>query len=401
MKSILIVMFGMGCGGAEKSLISCLNLLPQKKWNIDLAIANPHGMYMEQIPKYVHYLDDLFDFENLSTPLENRRRKIAGIRDFLNQVNWQCRYPIIKKRTTLSYTEIRWNIWGKHIPALTKEYDLVIAYINGIATYYAIDKVRAKKKAVWVHNEFEKMGYNKNFQRPYYTTADRIITISQDCVDSILRVYPEFREKTVVLENISSEKTIKALASVEIQDDLYFDFKGIKIVSIGRLTYQKGFDYAISAAKILKEKKIPFLWYVLGEGELRRKLEKQIIAEKIEKEFKLVGIKENPYPYIKACDIFAQTSRYEGKSIALDEAKILCKPILVTDYVTARASIKNGVNGLIVDLNPKAIADGLYKLIQNANKRMQFSQKLQGEKNGNESEIKKYIQLIDELLMEE
>lgn len=393
-------MFGMGCGGAEKSLISCLNLLPKDRWKIDLAIANPHGMYMEQIPEYVHFIDDLYNFENLSTPLEDRRKKVSGVRDFFNQIIWQVCYPIVKKKSKLSYTELRWKLWGKYIPALPGEYDLAIAYINGIATYYTMEKVKAKKKVVWIHNEFEKMEYNADFQKPFYEEADRIVTISQECVDNFLKVYPEYKNKTIILENISSGETIKNLANNVPLNDSFFSFEGIKIVSVGRLMEQKGYDYAIEAASSLKKRGVKFLWYVLGEGELRKMLEDLIEKNDLKDEFKLVGIKENPFPYVVACDIFAQTSRYEGKSIALDEAKILCKPILLTNYVTAKASVTNGVNGMIVDMNPEAIAEGLYKMSTDQEIKHKFVHQLQSESNSNEVEIKKYIDLIEELLNE-
>lgn len=400
MKKILIVMFGMGCGGAEKSLISFLNLLPKDKWKIDLAIANPHGMYMNQIPDNINFLNDLYDFENLSTPLKDRRRKVAGIRDFINQCVWQLFYPVIGKIEDLSYTEIRWKLWGKNIPQLNQKYDLAIAYINGIATYYTIDKVDANKKIVWVHNEFEKMGYNYEFEKKYYEKADRVVTISQECVDSFLHVYPEYKNKTSVIENISSEKAILNLAKEMPENDDFFNYDGIKIVSVGRLMKQKGYDYAINAAAILKAKGIKFVWYVLGEGELRKDLEKQIMLKNLQNEFKLVGIKENPFPYVAKCDIFVQTSRFEGKSIALDEAKILCKPILISNYATAKASISNDVNGKIVELNPEAIAEGLVELSTNNEMRNRFINRLEIESNSNESEIKKYINIIEELLNE-
>ena len=233
------------------------------------------------------------------------------------------------------------------LPKLKKRYDLAISYMNGPTNYYVIDKVTAKKKILWIHNEFEKLDVNYDYERNYYEKADRVVTISQDCVDSFARVYPDLRKKALVLENISSPETIRNAAKLVPEDD-FFQYEGLKIVSIGRLAPQKGYEIAIDAAAKIKKQGIEFVWYILGEGELRAELERLIKTNELVKEVKLVGIKENPYPYIAGCDIFAQTSRYEGKSIALDEAKILNKPILVTNYATVGASINNGENGLIV-----------------------------------------------------
>lgn len=399
MKNILIAIYGLGCGGAEKSLLSFLNALPKDRWNIDLLVASPHGMYMNQIPDYVHVLSGEYELENVTTRFRDRRKKICGANDLLNQINWILHSRLLKSGGHLNHEERRWKIWGRRIPRLKKEYDLALSYIGG-TNYYVIDKVTARKKVLWIHNEFEKLGYNYEFERPYYEKADRIVTISQACVESLLNVYPDFKDKTLVLENISSKETIQRLAQLKPEGDPYFSCTGIKILSIGRLMEQKGFDCAIDAARLLKKKGVPFLWYILGEGELRSRLQSQIDRYGLENECKLIGIRENPYPYISACDIFAQTSRYEGKSIALDEAKILCRPILLTNYATAKASVQDGYNGIITEMTPEAVADGLAELSLNPKLRQELTGRLQSETNSNEKEIERYIALIDMLLEE-
>ena len=395
MKDVLIVCYGMGCGGAEKSLISFLNRLPKDRWNVDLIVANPNGMYMKQIPSTVHFLNNQYELENFATPMSLRRKKVCNGRDLINQASWQIKSRFLCKN--LSWNEKRWELWGKHLPKLKKRYDLAISYMNGPTNYYVIDKVTAKKKILWIHNEFEKLDVNYDYERNYYEKADRVVTISQDCVDSFARVYPDLRKKALVLENISSPETIRNAAKLVPEDD-FFQYEGLKIVSIGRLAPQKGYEIAIDAAAKVKKQGIEFVWYILGEGELRAELEGLIKTNELVKEVKLVGIKENPYPYIAGCDIFAQTSRYEGKSIALDEAKILNKPILVTNYATVGASINSGENGLIVSMNGESVAEGLMQLSENQQLRNQLVENLKKEKTGNEEEINKYIQLIEENL---
>lgn len=398
MKNILIVSYGMGCGGAEKSLISFLRLLPKDKWNVDLIIASPYGMYMKQIPTTVHLLNDQYELENFATSLKGRRRKICGFNDLINQVRWQLGSHFLYKN--LSRNEKRWELWGKYLNAPKKEYDLAISYMNGPTNYYVIDKIRAKKKVLWIHNEFEKLDVNYEYERKYYEKADKIVTISQDCVDSFTRVYPDLKDKTLVLENISSPDIIWNSVQPVPKDDSFFEFSGLKILSIGRLSPQKGYEIAIDAAVRLKRLGIRFYWCVLGEGELRTELEDAISKNGISDQMKLVGIKENPYPYIAHCDIFAQTSHYEGKSIALDEAKILHKPILVTDYTTVNASIKNEINGLIVGKTGKSVSEGLFRLMNDSALRENLIRNLEDEKTGNEEEIYSYLKLIKDLVGE-
>lgn len=398
-KNVLIVIHSLGCGGAEKSLVSLLSFLPADKWNIDLLVADRRGMFVKEIPDYVNQITDLYDFENYAAPVSNRRKKICGVRDFFCQVKWQIFSRIPKLNDDLSWGEKRWKLWGRYLPKMKKEYDLAVSYMNGFPNYFVVDKVKASKKILWVHNEFEKLGYNYEFEYGFYKAADRIVTISQACVDSILRVYPEFKEKTVVLENISSPSTINTMAK-DVPRDEYMEHQRIKLLSIGRLSEQKRFDLAVKAAKILKERNLDFLWYILGEGELRDELTSLIEEYELKNNVKLIGVKDNPYPYIKACDIFVQTSEYEGKSIVLDEAKILCRPIVVTNYKTVNNSIKNDVNGLIVDINEESIAEGIYNLMISNDKRNSYSMNLESDSDGNESEIEKYISLFEMLMGE-
>lgn len=157
---------------------------------------------------------------------------------------------------------------------------------------------------------------------------DKIVTISQACVDSFARVYPELRNKVVVLENISSANDIFEKAKEVPETDAFFNFEGRRIVSVGRLSEQKNFQLAVQAAQKLKSYGVNFIWYILGEGELRQSLTEKIKEYDLTDQVKLVGIKPNPYPYIANCDVFVQSSIYEGKSIVLDEAKKFCANLL-------------------------------------------------------------------------
>ena len=240
MKKVLIVMHGLGCGGAEKSLISFLSSLENVDWEIDMIVMNPNGMLMKSIPDYVHVLNDLYDVENFLTPVRLRRKKVCGLRDLFNQIRWYIMDAPMRKKYP-SFSERKWQLWGRHLPKLEKEYDLAVSYLHNAPNYYVIDKVNARKKILWIHNEFEKLGFSADYERRFYAAADKIVTISQSCVDSFLRVMPEFKDKICVLENISSSKVISILAQEKI-DDPYFKTNRMKFLSIGRLGEQKGFD---------------------------------------------------------------------------------------------------------------------------------------------------------------
>ena len=143
------------------------------------------------------------------------------------------------------------------------------------------------------------------------------------------------------------------------------DFQGYRLLTIGRLTQQKRYDIAIQAMVLLKEKcTVPVRWYVLGEGDLRDSLEWQIKEAHLENDFILLGVKTNPYPYCKNCDFYVHATGFEGKSIAIQEAQTLGKPILATDCSGNKEQIRDGIDGCLCQLTPEAISDQLVWMIQ-------------------------------------
>ena len=191
--------------------------------------------------------------------------------------------------------------------------------------------------------------------------------------------------------NIVSPSIINEMAKEKID----INNAEINLVTVGRLNYQKGYDMAIEACKKLVEKGYDIKWNILGEGEERANLEGLIKKYNLQDRFILLGIKENPYPYVQNADIYVQTSRFEGKSIAIDEAKILNKPILVTNFTTVRDQISDGVNGIIVDMNVDSIVDGLETLIKDSNLRNKLKKNLASEELGTEKEIEVFYSLCN------
>lgn len=399
MKKVLIVMPSMNMGGAEKSLVSFLNMLDKdniinKDIAIDLLIASKNGVLIKQIPKSVNIIKCPVDLESFATPLKvSLQNKSYNLKEITLKVSWFIQKRKLLKDTDLSENELYWNNFGKKLKTLGVSYDIAIAYMNGMATYYVIDKVRAKRKIVWVHNELEKLNYNLFFQKRFYESSNAIVTISDLCAQSILKHYPEFRPKLKVIENISSQPLINNLSKAFYPEE-YNNTSCFKILSIGRIVEQKGYDIGILAMKKLKEKGYKFRWFIMGSGNLQEKLQNQISKHLLNNEIMFIGERENPYPYLKECNVFFQPSRYEGKSIALDEAKILNKPIVVAAYDTVYDSIENEKTGIICNLDGDSLALGLIRIMQSEELQSKLKVNLLSEKSGNESEIKKYNDLI-------
>ena len=398
-KKVLIVMPSMKMGGAEKSLISLLNRLTpevQEKngISIDLMVANTNGELYASIPKFINIVDAPDDFRIYMTQFKELL-SIGGwtLSGLFHKVQWQIVKKISANPEYLAENDLYWLKMSKYLTGPKKTYDIAISYMDGPGSYYVIDKVEARKKYVWVHNQLEKLKVNRKFLRRFIEKANGIITISDLCVASIIKMYPEFKEKVFSIPNLSDEHEIERKA-----EEFYpTEYKGIKIpiiLSIGRLFYQKGFDIGIEAVRILAERKMDFVWFIMGAGELKAKLQEQIIDCKLEDKVILMGVRDNPYPYIKNCDVVFQPSRYEGKSIVLDEAKILLKPIVTSDYDTVHDQIINGDTGIVANLNPQALASSLEKVIVNDKIKNDLSNNLKYELESKMDTLELYINVL-------
>ena len=167
----------------------------------------------------------------------------------------------------------------------------------------------------------------------------------------------------------------------------------IKLCSIGRFCYAKNFEAIPYIAQILKAKGVNFKWYIIGFGDTSETVE-NIEKTNTQDCVILLGKKENPYPYIAKCDIYVQPSRYEGKSVTVREAQILCKPVIITNYPTANSQIKDSIDGLICNMDNNSIANTIYNLVQDIDLQNKISNYLKIHDYGNECEVNKIYQLI-------
>lgn len=393
-KKILFVINNLNCGGAEKALISLLEVIDYSKYDIDLFLFKQEGIFISKVPKEVNLLPapknyTYFDMSVIKAVLEL-------IKEFRFDIALARMLSIYIFKTEQSKAVLEQRVWkylSKGIDKLDTEYDVAIGYLEKNPVYFCVDKVKAKRKIGWIHNDYEKLGMNKNIDNKYFRKLDYIFTVSQECLNVLERVFPQYKNKFKLMNNIVSVETIRKLSLEEVYD-FKFSNENINIVSVGRLNYQKGFEMAIEACAILKKKGYRVIWNVIGEGEERLNLEKLIRELNVENEFKLLGIRDNPYPYIKQSDIYVQPSRFEGKSIAIDEAKILFKSIVVTNFSTVTDQITNEFNGLICDINSKSLANEIERLINNKELKESLINNLIRENLGNKEEINKLYDVI-------
>lgn len=387
MKRILFVMHTLGFGGAERALVNLLRELPREKFAVDVLLFQRKGALMAQLPDWVRVLETPDVLNRLYGPV-----KKAGCYALPKLMGKGL--AMLARRTRKGQAGWRWrHVYGKLIPRLREHYDAAVAFSGSEIQYFVADCVDADKKIVFVHNDYRTAGYSAEFDEASFGKMDAIVSISKRCVETLEAVFPQYRDRMLYLENITSSAVVKARATEG--EPLEFANDRANILSVGRLWTQKGFDMAIDAAGILKDAGVKFRWFVLGEGDLRQSLQQQIDALDLTEEFLLLGARENPYPYMRRCDVLVQSSRYEGKSVVLDEAKMLCKPIVATAYPTVADQVADGQEGLVVPMSAEGIAEGVRRMLTDDALRNEITAYLAAHEYGNQAEVEKYIKLLD------
>lgn len=399
---VLIVIHDFGSGGAQKSLVSFLRGLEKAdllaKYDIDILVSDNYGIFKKDVPAAVNIQLADSTITWMNCPLRNKRIwKNMSVKSLIGEIRWILWQKFNLGPKTQSGARKIWECWNKFVPKNMNVYDIAISYINGWANYYVMDKVIAKKKVLWIHNDYQMQPHDIDFDERYYDNCDQIVTISEECKNSFLKSFPALKNKINVLQNITIVEDVLDKAKNGQTPELELATEKLKIVSVGRLSQQKAFHIAIEAAAILKKIGLDFVWLILGEGEERHSLEAQIRNCELNNYVFLVGIKENPYVYIDRCDLFVQTSIYEGKSIVLDEAKILLKPIVVTNYPTIKDSITNMENGIITGIDGHSVADAIVRLASDNKLQAYFKRNLEIERTNSKSELDKYVHIMLEM----
>ncbi len=377
MRKVLFVINTLGTAGAEKALLEMLNRLDTPDTEVSIFVLLNQGELAENLPKHVNLLNKKYNSCSVHDVAGKKRIKRTVIRYFFshfsgakNGLDIIKNYCKMRKSGNIRYDKLLWNLIADGAPRITEEYDTAVAFLEGGSTYYVSKYVKAKKKIAFVHIDYCAAGYRAVFDKKAYDNMDAIYAISHEVRYSFLRVHPECSVKTEVFHNLLNIDEIrkKALEQGGFDDD----YDGIRILSIGRLTLQKSFDFSIDAMKILKDRGVRARWYVLGEGNQRDFLHNRIVMLGLHEDFFLLGTKSNPYPYLRQSDIYVHASKYEGKSIAVQEARILGCPIIVTDYAGNSEQVHDGADGMVCSFTAESLADTIQNMLadREAAKRM-------------------------------
>ena len=380
MKKVLFVINTMGRAGAERALLGLLHKLGDQSYEISLYILLGQGELIDEIPSGVRLLNSEY---STAPVLSGRgRRRLAGtvLTAFLNNGGlWQKVGSIVRnfagqvKEGRFQIDKLLWRVVADGAERFEEHFDIAVAWIEGGSAYYTADWVRADQKVAFLHIDYEKAGYTRRMDGGCWEQFDRIFIVSEEARQSFLRQYPEYQSRTEVFFNIVDQAEIRRRSREPGGFSDHYD--GIRLLTVGRLTYQKGYDIAIEAMKLLKDSGCHARWYVLGEGDQRRNLEKKITHLGLREDFVLLGAVENPYPYFAQADLYVHAVRFEGQPIAVWEAQTLGCPVIVSDYGGSREQIDDGECGVLCKLTPEGIAQSICGLLTEEEKRLKIARR--------------------------
>lgn len=256
--------------------------------------------------------------------------------------------------------------------ACKTKYKAVVSYAHFvIQPQLWVNTIQAKKKIQWIHTDLLKSVEQTPFkQRKNLKGIDYFVCVSEASKQSFITMYPHMAAKTLAIHNLVDEVVIQKQAEEPVKE--IAKDKGLKVVTVARLGIEKGIDRAVQVHRLLEDAGIHFHWYVAGEGPQKKVLEQLIHKYHLEGKFILLGLRENPYPYIKNADLFVLPSRIEGRSVVISEAQVLHRPILATQAGGIREQLRSGENGLIVANDTTAIFEGMKFLLTNALERQKY-----------------------------
>lgn len=391
-KRIFISMHYLELGGAEISLIGLLQALDYSKYQVDLFIHRHQGDLMQFIPKEVNLLPEISAYACIESPIVETMFKghfcLAWARLNARWRAWNYSPKDSSKPQYAIFQYIAQEV-APYLPSLDKygEYDLAISFLQ--PHNYVLSKVKAKKKACWIHTDYTKVEFDTEAELPVWSSYDHIVSISPDVTRSFLHIFPFLSDKIVVIENILFSDFVRKRAEErDVSAEMPKKNGVVNVLSVGRFTDAKNYDNVPDICRRIREKGLDVRWYIIGFGDdalIRQKIQEAGMEDYVI----IMGKRTNPYPYIKACDIYAQPSRYEGKSVTVREAQMLCKPVVVTNYPTAKSQIKHGMDGVIVPMDNEGCAQGMLDFIRNEELQQQIVDYVQIHDYGNENEVEK------------
>lgn len=391
-KKILIASYDLEIGGVERSLISMLNNFDYERYDVDLLLYNHSGEFMPLIPKDIKLLPENIKYKSIRLGIGTLIK--AGEYNLAFQrlrAKYGYEYRRDKSLDDTYQMQLMWKYCNPYFPMVEEEYDIAISYLW--PHDFVAEKVRAKKKIAWIHTDYSNISPDRNIDLKIWDKFDSIVGVSEKCVATFLKLYPSLKEKCVVVENIASPEFIRKMSEEQVSEE--FEKDKFNLLTVARFSHAKGIDQGVEAIKLLRDRGIDNIkWYIVGYGGDENKIRELITRYSLEDMIEILGKKDNPYPYMKMCDLYMQPSRYEGKAVTVVEAQILAKPVLITNYPTAHSQVVNEVDGEICELSIDGIANGVEKFYRDRELLERYRSNCESRNYENKEELKKLYELF-------
>ena len=395
MKKILIFSHALELGGAERSLIGLLDAIDKSEYSVDLFLMRHTGELMKYIPEGVRLLPEVAAYTVPARPMVTTLRE-GHVRLTLGRLRGKVAAKKFNKKHPCTESAVEFDYSHKYIRRMMPEiepgteYDLAISFLT--PHYFVREKVRAKKYMAWIHTDYTKVGIDRVSELAMWGKYDKIVSVSDGVAEGFAEVFPSLSDKLMTIENILPEKIVRADAAADIHGEM--DAGGIKLLSIGRFCNAKNFDNVPFICRRLVGSGLDVKWYIIGFGSDEALIREKIAEAGMEDRVIILGKKENPYPYIAACDLYVQPSRYEGKAVTVREAQMLAKPVVITRYASSQSQLNDGVDGIIVPMDNEGCADGIADLLRDPGRMAMLSENCRMRDYSNASETEKIYNIM-------
>ncbi|MCI6008333.1 MAG: glycosyltransferase [Ruminococcus sp.] len=366
MKKILIVSHAMEIGGAERALLGLLESIDTQIYQVDLFLLRHEGELLKLIPNNINLLPEIPEYTVLERPMKQTLREGHFLLT-ASRLYGKLKAERFAKKNNFDVSAIAIEYSHKYtkkfMPKIQKNtrYDLAISFLT--PHYFVAEKVNANKKVAWIHTDYDFIDVDINSELSMWNKFDKIAAVSESVEQSFVKKFPSLKDKVFVFENIMSAKLI--VTQSKDNPKLSFSPENINLLSVGRFCHAKNFDNVPEICKIIRNNGLNVKWYLIGYGGDENLICKKIQEENMQDYVIMLGKQENPYPYINMCDVYIQPSRYEGKCVAVREAQMLGKPVIITNYTTSSSQLNNGVDGIIVPMDNRSCGEEIAKILNN------------------------------------
>ena len=395
--TILIFSQAMELGGVERSLLGLLDSIDYDRYDADLFLMRHSGELMTQLNPKVNLLPEIPQYASLAVPMTSLLKKgqigvLCGrLKGKLAARRFDKQHPGEKPSiAALTYSH-KYTL--RSMPQISdRTYDLAISFLT--PHYYVRERAKARKYAAWIHTDYTALSFDRRAELEMWSGYDTICGVSEQVSRGFQTSFPELAGKVRTIENILSKGLIDAQAR-EIQTEMKSDGV-VSLLSVGRFCDAKNFDNVPDICRRLVGDGLDVKWYLIGYGGDEPLIRQKIAEAGMQDRVIILGKKDNPYPYMRDCDLYVQPSRYEGKAVTVREAQLLGKPVVITDYATSASQLEDGVDGVIVPMDNAGCAAGIAALLRNPARMRQLSENCAKRDYTNSAEIEKTYALMED-----